>query len=80
MDHAVALVETYLQINGYFTVAEYPVIEATGRDQFKTATDLDILAFRFPGAGRIITRKKSVHSIFAPDKPRHIIDIIMFDL
>lgn len=68
MDHAVALVEAYLQINGYFTVAEYPVIvAATGKDQFKTATDLDILAFRFPGAGRIITRKKGVHSIFAPD-------------
>lgn len=25
MDHAVALVEAYLQINGYFTVVEYPV-------------------------------------------------------
>jgi hypothetical protein len=24
MDHAVAPVEAYLQINGYFTVAEYP--------------------------------------------------------
>jgi len=67
MDHAVALVEAYLQINGYFTVAEYPVIEAVGKHRFKTATDLDILAFRFPGAGRIITRKKKVHSIFAPD-------------
>ena len=29
MDHAVALVEAYLQINGYFTVAEYPVIESS---------------------------------------------------
>ncbi len=28
MDTAVALVETYLRINGYFTVTEYPVIEA----------------------------------------------------
>jgi len=67
MDHAVALVEAYLQINGYFTVAEYPIIEAVGDHEFKTATDLDILAFRFPGAGRIITQKKNVHSIFAPD-------------
>ena len=31
MDHAVALVEAYLQINGYFTVAEYPVIESFGK-------------------------------------------------
>ena len=67
MDHAVALVEAYLQINGYFTVAEYPVIEAVGKHQFKTATDLDILAFRFPGAGRIVTGKKSAHSFFSPD-------------
>lgn len=52
MDHAVALVEAYLQINGYFTVAEYPVIEATGSHHYGIATDLDILAFRFAGAGR----------------------------
>lgn len=67
MDHAVALVQAYLQINGYFTVAEYPIIEARGKHQFKTATDLDILAFRFPGAGRIVTGKKSAHSVFLPD-------------
>ena len=67
MDHAVALVQAYLQINGYFTVAEYPVIEATGKNHFSTVTDLDILAFRFPGAGRIVTGKKSRHSAFSPD-------------
>lgn len=27
MDHAVALVETYMRVNGYFTVTELPVIE-----------------------------------------------------
>jgi len=52
MDPAVALVEAYLQINGYFTISEYPVIEARGHDRYNVATDLDILAFRFPGAGR----------------------------
>ncbi len=67
MDHAVALVEAYLQINGYFTVAEFPVIEAVGKQRFKTATDLDILAFRFPGAGRIVTSKHGVHSRFTTD-------------
>ena len=25
MDHAVALVQAYLQLNGYFTSAEYPI-------------------------------------------------------
>ena len=48
MDHAVALVQAYLQLNGYFTSAEYPIIAGTGRDRFRTITDIDILAFRFP--------------------------------
>lgn len=52
MDSAVGLVQTYLRVNGYFTVVEYPVVEL--RESFRTATDLDVLAFRFPGAGRVI--------------------------
>ncbi len=68
MDSAVKLVEAYLQINGYFTVAEYPVIESTGKHHYRTTTDLDILAFRFPGAGRIVKSSKAgASTIFAPD-------------
>src|SRR5207248_2762426 len=48
MDHAVSLVQAYLQLNGYFTSAEYPIIAAAGRDGFRTLTDIDVLAFRFP--------------------------------
>jgi hypothetical protein len=48
MDHAVALVQAYLQLNGYFTSAEYPIIAGTARNGFRTMTDIDILAFRFP--------------------------------
>ena len=66
MDHAVALVEAYLQINGYFTVAEYPVIESFGKQHFGVATDLDILAFRFPGAGRLVPGHGD-DGVFAPD-------------
>lgn len=66
MDHAVALVEAYLQINGYFTVAEYPVIESLGKEHYGVATDLDILAFRFPGAGRLIPGRGD-SKVFAPD-------------
>jgi len=66
MDHAVALVEAYLQINGYFTVAEYPVIESLGKEHYGVATDLDILAFRFPGAGRLIAGRDG-NKVFAPD-------------
>ncbi len=48
MDHAVALVQAYLQLNGYFTSAEYPIIASAGRNGARTITDIDILAFRFP--------------------------------
>lgn len=50
MDTSVALVQAYLHVNGYFTVAEYPVLEAYRGDRARTVTDLDILAFRFANA------------------------------
>lgn len=56
MDHAVALVQAYLQLNGYFTSAEYPIIASAGRSGFRTITDIDILAFRFP-TGQPMKRK-----------------------
>lgn len=56
MDHAVALVQAYLQLNGYFTSAEYPIIAGAGRTGFRTITDIDILAFRFP-SGEPMARK-----------------------
>lgn len=48
MDHAVSLVQTYLQLNGYFTSAEYPIMASAGRQGVRSITDIDILAFRFP--------------------------------
>ena len=54
MDNAVALVESYLRVNGYFTVTEYPLIEVAKYGEYRTATDLDVLAFRFAGAGRLV--------------------------
>ena len=56
MDTSVALVQAYLHVNGYFTVAEYPVLEAYRGDHARTVTDLDILAFRFAGAGHDVIR------------------------
>ena len=46
MDTAVALVQAYLRMNGYFTVAEYPVLDAAAGTPTRTITDLDILAIR----------------------------------
>jgi hypothetical protein len=54
VDTSVALVQAYLRVNGYFTVTEYPVIATQGKSGYRTATDLDVLAFRFPGAGRLV--------------------------
>lgn len=56
MDHAVALVQAYLQLNGYFTSAEYPIIAGTPRSGFRTITDIDILAFRFPSGEPLAKR------------------------
>jgi len=70
MDNAVALVQAYLRVNGYFTVAEYPVIEAA-HFGYRALTDLDILALRFPGAGRLVPGRRALASrpvaTFAPD-------------
>ncbi|HWW77854.1 MAG TPA: hypothetical protein VNZ44_20790 [Pyrinomonadaceae bacterium] len=55
MDNAVALVRAYLHVNGYFTVTEFPVLEAIGSGGYRTATDVDVLAFRFPLAGLTVS-------------------------
>ena len=73
MDNSVALVESYLRVNGYLTVTEYPLVEVSKYGGYRTATDLDVLAFRFPGAGRLVSvkgrssLKDSVPVAFAPD-------------
>jgi hypothetical protein len=69
MDHAVALVQAYLRVNGYFTVSEYPVIVPAAAGGYRTATDLDILAFRFPGAGSMSPQEagREAKGIRTPD-------------
>ncbi len=54
MDPAVALVQAYLYANGYFTVTEYPVVELRHGDDYRSSTDIDILAVRFPHAARLV--------------------------
>lgn len=55
VDHAVSLVQAYLQLNGYFTSAEYPVVELRETGGFRNLTDIDILAFRFPAQNPVAT-------------------------
>ena len=58
MDNAVALVRTYLQLNGYFTITECPVMETASGEHFRSVTDIDVLALRFPGAGEVVLRHR----------------------
>ena len=71
MDNAVALVRAYLHVNGYFTVCEYPVLEAGKYGGYRTLTDLDVLAFRFSGAGHLMaglpTVSPGARAQFEPD-------------
>jgi hypothetical protein len=53
MDHAVSLVQAYLHVNGYFTVAEYPVLTSIPGGGYQSATDIDLLALRLCTAGGI---------------------------
>lgn len=48
MDNAVGLVRAYLQLNGYFTITEYPVVRRTGAGTFRTLTEVDVAAFHLP--------------------------------
>jgi len=56
LDNAVALAETYLRLNGFFTLSEFQVQQAIpGRPgSYATATDLDILAVRLPWAAESV--------------------------
>ena len=71
MDTAVALVQAYLNANGYFTVVEYPVVEALRHEPARSVTDLDVLAFRFAGAGHEVIRAGRTEALdsraFEPD-------------
>jgi hypothetical protein len=51
MNATVPIVDAHLQINGYFAIAEYPIVKRIHRHQARTVTDIDLLAFRFPRAG-----------------------------
>lgn len=67
MDNAVALVQAYLRVNGYFTVAEFPILEGS-LGQFREVTDLDMLAFRFPGAGHHAGARMATEASFEVDR------------
>lgn len=82
MDVAVGLVRTYLHLNGYFTVTEYPIVEAMAHGGYRTSTDVDVLAVRFPGAGRVVASRHAERRLRfeadpALDGPPEKVDMII---
>jgi hypothetical protein len=49
MDIAVNLIETYLRLTGYLTLSEFEVQRKDEDGEFRTVTDVDIMAMRLPG-------------------------------
>jgi hypothetical protein len=57
MDTAVALVSAYLRFNGYVAAPEQPIFIGEGRPyRYHTATDIDVIALRFPRAAVVVPR------------------------
>ena len=52
MDISVALVRAYLQLNGYFTITEYPVVRKLGDASYRSLTDVDVAGLHLPGGER----------------------------
>ena len=50
MNAGTALVRAYLRLNGYLVLEEVPVVAPEPGGGFRTVTDLDLLAVRFPCA------------------------------
>lgn len=48
MDIAVGLIRAYLQLNGYFTVTEYPVVRKIGEGRYRSLTDVDVAGYHLP--------------------------------
>lgn len=51
-----SIVESYLRVNGFLTVREYPIIHRRKNGRFQEVTDIDVLGVRLPWAGRVLPR------------------------
>jgi hypothetical protein len=59
MDTGVALVNAYLRFNGYVVMPEQPILVGEGKPwRYHTATDIDIIAVRFPNAAVVVPRNR----------------------
>ena len=76
MDTAVGLVQAYLRMNGFFTVAEYPII-ARAHGGSLTLTDVDVLAVWFPAVQRWIPEGNQHGEALPPDPELALTDDCM---
>ncbi len=82
MNSGVAVVKAYLRVNGYLVLDEVPVVLPDGLGGYRTHTDLDIVAVRFPcvrmgvpdADGRIATPIATDPTL---DVPKGAIDVII---
>ena len=82
MNAGVALVRAYLRVNGYLVLEEMPVVLPEKIGGYRTHTDLDIVAVRFPcvrmgapdAAGRI---ESPIETDPKLDVPEGAIDVII---
>ncbi len=76
---SVGLVKSYLELSGYFVLAELPVREED-RYGYRDVTDLDIIAVRFPpalGGGAERTAEAFIGSDPCLETPPNAVDVII---
>jgi hypothetical protein len=59
VDAATKLVQAYLHINGYFTAAEYPLVDLKQGEPPRIVTDIDMLAMRFGRAMKVGAKEEN---------------------
>jgi hypothetical protein len=82
MNSGAALVEAYLRVNGYLVLDEVPLVLPDETGGYRTLTDLDIVAVRWPQvkmgapdeAGRILNPIRTDPVL---DVPEGVIDVII---
>lgn len=79
MDASVGLVKAYLELHGYFVLAELPVREEITHG-YRDVTDIDIIAVRFPRPPDVVYGMASGAYIATDPRlqtPEHAVDVVI---
>ncbi len=82
MNAGAALVRAYLRLNGYLVLEEVPVVAPERAGGYRTVTDLDVIAVRFPCARQGVPDAEGrIPSPIRPDEalraPTDAIDVVI---